>query len=138
MRHIPWIAALAIGAFPLTARVQQPPQEDPYSKLAFFEGKWTVEGQESTYLEVCEWFQNRRFLICKTEDKEGGTSTWGMSIFGYSRETNAYTHTLFGSGPVRTIHGWLGGRSGPVCSDNLLKFLSGILPVMQPVSVAEV
>lgn len=109
MRHIPWISALAIGVFPLTALVQQPPPDDPHSKLAFFEGKWTVEGQESTYLEVCEWFQNRRYLICKAEDKEGGTSTWAMSIFGYSRETNAYTHTLFGPGPVRTIHGWLDG-----------------------------
>jgi hypothetical protein len=86
-------------------------QEDPYSKLAFFEGTWTVEGQEATYRETCSWFEDRRFLICKAEDKEAGTPTWSMSIFGYSAERQAYTHTLLGSsGGIRTIHGWHDGR----------------------------
>ena len=86
-------------------------QEDPYSKLAFFEGTWTVKGQEATYRETCSWFENRRFLICKAEDKEGGAPSWTMSIFGYSTEQQAYTHTLFGSsGSIRSIHGWHDGK----------------------------
>lgn len=86
-------------------------QEDPYSRLAFFEGTWTVEGQEPTYRETCSWFENHRFLVCKTEDKEAGTPTWSMSILGYSAERQAYTHTFLGSsGSIRTIHGWHDGN----------------------------
>jgi hypothetical protein len=102
-------AAIVLLALPLL--VQGQGQEDPYSKLAFFEGTWTVQGQEETYRETCTWFESRRFLICKAEDKEGGTPTWSMSIFGYSAERQAYTHTLFGaSGGIRTIHGWHDGK----------------------------
>lgn len=101
--------AIVLLALPLLAHSHG--QEDPYSKLAFFEGTWTVEGQEATYRETCSWFESRRFLICRAEDKEGGTPTWSMSILGYSTERQAYTHTLFGnSGGIRTIHGWHDGK----------------------------
>lgn len=110
MRYFPWLAAAVFSMSAAAAHAEQQSADDPYSKLAFFEGQWTVEGQESTYKEVCEWFPNRRFLICKAEDKEGGTPEWSMSIFGHSAEKRAYTHTLFGgSGSIRTIHGWLNG-----------------------------
>lgn len=93
-------------------------EDDPRSKLAFFEGTWTVEGQEATYREACHWFESRRFLICRAEDKEGGASAWTMSIFGYSAEKQAYTHTLFGgSGNVRTIQGWHDGKNWTFTDD---------------------
>ena len=112
MRRIPWLAAAVISMSAAAAHATQQSTDDPYSKLAFFEGSWTVEGQESTYKEVCEWFPNRRFLICKAEDKEGGTPKWTMSIFGFSTEKRSFTHTLFGrSGSIRTIHGWLNGSN---------------------------
>lgn len=112
MKPTRWAVALAFFALPVTGHVQQATPNDPYSKLAFFEGQWTVEGQESTYLETCEWFQSRRFLICKAQDKDGGAPSWTMSIFGYSADKQAYTHTLFGaSGSIRTIHGWLEGTT---------------------------
>lgn len=95
--------------FAVPAQAGQPAPDDPHSKLAVFEGRWTVAGQESTYREVCEWLPNRRFLICKAEDREGGTPAWSMSVFGHSSARRAYTHTLFGSGEIRTIHGWLNG-----------------------------
>lgn len=87
-------------------------QDDPQAKLAAFEGTWTVVGQEATYRETCSWFENRRFLVCKAEDKEGGNSSWTMSIMGWSAEKQAYTHTLFGStGNIRNMLGWLDGAS---------------------------
>lgn len=112
MRYVPWFAAVVFGLSTASGHAEQRAPDDPYSNLAFFEGQWTVEGQESTYKEVCEWFPNRRFLICKAEDKEGATPAWTMSIFGYSTEKSSYTHTLFGgSGMIRTIHGWLDGST---------------------------
>ncbi|MEX2148576.1 MAG: hypothetical protein WD793_00035, partial [Steroidobacteraceae bacterium] len=101
-------AAVVVLAIPPCVYGQS--QDDPYSKLAFFEGTWTVQGQETTYRETCTWSESRRFLICKAEDKESGSSNWSMSIFGYSAEKQAYTHTLFGSsGNIRSIHGWHDG-----------------------------
>lgn len=112
MKYVPWFAAVVFGLSTASAQAEQQAPDDPHSKLAFFEGQWTVEGQESTYKEVCEWFPNRRFLICKAEDREGATPAWTMSIFGHSTEKSAYTHTLFGgSGMIRTIHGWLNGST---------------------------
>lgn len=112
MKYVPWLAAAAASLSPALSHAEQQRPDDPHSKLAFFEGQWTVEGQESTFKEVCEWFPNRRFLICRAEDTESGTPKWAMSIFGYSTEQRAYTHTLFGgSGSIRTIHGWLNGSS---------------------------
>lgn len=103
------LSAIVLLALPLLVHAQG--QEAPYSKLAFFEGSWTVEGQEATYRETCSWFESRRFLICKAEDKEAGTPTWSMSIFGHSAERQAYTHTLLGSsGSIRSIYGWHDGK----------------------------
>lgn len=108
-------AALTVAMsamFPITGQGEQAPQDDPYSKLAFFEGTWTVKGSESTYRETCEWFQNRRFLVCKGEDTEGPNPDWTMSIFGYSKDKQAYTHTVFPtSGVQRTILGWVHGTT---------------------------
>lgn len=53
------LAAIVLLVLPSFAYGQG--QEDPYSRLAFFEGTWTVEGQETTYRETCSWFEDRRF-----------------------------------------------------------------------------
>lgn len=105
-----WVFAL-MSMLPAAGRAEAQ-AADPYRALAFFEGKWTIKGSESTYRETCEWFQNRRFLICRAEDSEGGSADWTMSIFGYSRDKQAYTHTAFpSSGAQRTIQGWVDGQT---------------------------
>lgn len=44
------------------------PSADPGGELAFFAGRWTIEGSEETYLETCEWLPQSSYLACRAED----------------------------------------------------------------------
>lgn len=64
-------------------------------RLAFFIGDWTIEGVESTYSEKCEWFADRSFVMCNTEDRESGRPVRGAIILGWSAADQNYTYHHF-------------------------------------------
>ena len=82
------------------------PDHDSRSRLDFFRGAWTIEGQEATYREACGWLPGRGFLACNAEDRSESPPAFSMSVFGYSEADAQYTYSGFaGSGTQRSLHG---------------------------------
>ncbi len=73
--------------------------------LSYIQGKWTVEGSDSTYLEVCDWIQgNHLQCISISKEKEGIDSS--ISYLTYSATEKAYIYYgIYGSGNTRTLRG---------------------------------
>jgi hypothetical protein len=90
-----------VGAAP------DPPAETSSSlrDLDFFAGRWTIEGSEDTYLEVCDWRPMGAYLTCRGEDTSEDPPGVSLSLIGYSVAEEAFTHTGFGSAP-RVLRGW--------------------------------
>lgn len=61
-------------------------------RLSFLVNDWTIEGAEATYRENCEWFAERSFVVCRSEDRESGEPVHSVSIFGWSAATQNYTY----------------------------------------------
>jgi hypothetical protein len=59
-------------------------------RLAALVGDWTLEGHEETYRELCEWFADRAFVVCRSADTADGSS--GVSILGYSKSEQMFTY----------------------------------------------
>jgi hypothetical protein len=102
-----WLPALVFTvltcSFGLSVAAESPAQ--PRDSLNFFAGKWTLNGSESTYLEICEWLDT--YLTCRGDERtESGTNS-SLSIMGYSEEDQAFTHTSGFGGTPRTLRGWL-------------------------------
>jgi len=79
-------------------------------RLSFIKGKWTIDGSELTYIEICDWIQGNH-LECKassTEDKADNS----ISYFSYSKSDNVYIYYgLYGNGSSRTLRGqWIDDR----------------------------
>lgn len=79
-------------------------------KLSFIKGKWTVDGSELTYIEICEWIQGNH-LQCISSSKEDEADN-SISYFSYSQLEDAYIYYgLYGSGNSRTLRGqWMDDR----------------------------
>lgn len=78
-----------------------------HKKLSAIVGRWTIQGMEDRYLEICEMYQGGYFLVCNTEfkTKSGGLSK-GVSIMGYSTEGKHITYYHYGSsGESQTLKG---------------------------------
>lgn len=78
--------------------------------LSFIQGKWTVDGSETTYLETCDWIEGNH-LQCvarSTVDKSENS----ISYFTYSAAEKVYIYYgVYGSGASRTLRGiWMGNR----------------------------
>jgi hypothetical protein len=80
-----------------------PPQPGPeHKRLAYFEGKWTSEGEmkESPYgpagkftgADVCEWFPGGFFLKCTGDGKTPMGDMKSLGILGYNGEDKVYTY----------------------------------------------
>ena len=78
-----------------------------HKKLSGIAGRWTIQGMENKYLEVCDMYQGGYFLVCNTEYKtnSGGVSK-GVSIMGYSAEGKHITYYYYSSsGETRSLKG---------------------------------
>ena len=73
----------------ISAGVHPPDVEE---RLAFLVEDWTIAGAEGTYRETCEWYAERSFVVCNSEDRETGTPVRSVSIFGWSAVTQNYTY----------------------------------------------
>ena len=79
-------------------------------RLSFIKGKWTVDGSELTYIEICDWIQGNH-LQCASESKDSKTDN-SISYFSYSALEKVYIYYgLYGSGNSRTLRGhWIQDR----------------------------
>jgi hypothetical protein len=103
-----------VGAMPfithvLVAVAQVPPSESR-ERLEMFVGSWTIPGQENSYSEICEWYHNRSFIVCNTEEKRPQGVSKSVSVLGFSELSGMYTYYSFGSsGGSRLLNGFLRG-----------------------------
>ena len=88
---------------PAFAQHQSLTPEQQY--LSYIQGKWTIEGSDSTYLEVCDWIQgNHLQCISISKEKEGIDSS--ISYLTYSATEKVYIYYgIYGSGGTRTLRG---------------------------------
>lgn len=79
-------------------------------RLSFIKGKWTVDGSELSYIEICDWIQGNH-LQCIESSKDNKADN-SISYFSYSKLENVYIYYgLYGSGNSRTLRGqWIDDR----------------------------
>ena len=80
-------------------------------RLSFLKGHWTIEGSESSYLEVCDLIQGNHIqCISTSKEKEGVDSS--VSYLSYSSLEKTYVYYgLYGSGSSRTLKGnWVADK----------------------------
>jgi hypothetical protein len=79
-------------------------------RLSFIKGKWTIDGSETTYIEVCDWIQGNH-LQCMSTSKENKTDN-SISYLSYSALEKSYVYFgLYGSGNSRTLRGqWVNDK----------------------------
>lgn len=73
-------------------------------RLSFIKGKWTIDGSELTYIEICDWIQGNH-LQCIATSKENKSDN-SISYFSYSALEKVYIYYgLYGGGNSRTLRG---------------------------------
>jgi hypothetical protein len=74
-------------------------------RLSVLKGKWTIDGSELTYIEVCDWIQGNH-LQCISTSNEGEKQDKSISYLTYSASEKVYIYYgLYGSGSSRTLRG---------------------------------
>lgn len=102
---LPLIVLLNVAVTQTQGYAQGP--SDEHKKLSAIVGRWTIQGMEDRYLEVCDMYEGGYFLVCNTEfkTKSGGVNK-GVSIMGYSTEGKHVTYYHYGSsGGSQTLTG---------------------------------
>ena len=80
---------------------------EPRAELEVLRGRWTIEGQENSYTETCDWLPGGSFLVCRAEDRSEKEPSHSLSVLGYSERDGHYTYHGFGSsGTPRTLQGF--------------------------------
>ena len=79
--------------------------------LSVFKGRWTIEGSESSYLEICDWIQGNHIqCISTSKEKDGIDSSVSYLTYSSSEKTYIY-YGLYGAGSSRTLRGnWVTGK----------------------------
>lgn len=79
-------------------------------RLSFIKGKWTIDGSEMIYIEVCDWIQGNH-LQCISTSKEDKADN-SISYLSYSALEKVYIYYgLYGGGSSRTLRGqWVDDR----------------------------
>ena len=73
-------------------------------RLSFIKGKWTIDGSEMTYIEICDWIQGNH-LQCISTSKEDKADN-STSYLSYSALEKVYVYYgLYGNGSSRTLRG---------------------------------
>lgn len=93
------------------AMSQQSTATAEQQRLSVFKGHWTIEGSESTYLEICDWMQGNHIQCLSTsKEKEGIDSSVSYLSYSPSEKTYVY-YGLYGSGSSRTLRGnWVADK----------------------------
>lgn len=94
------VAGLATASLALA---EGPPAPDAgHQKLGYFVGTWSSEAQlaESPFgpagkfvsKGVCDWFDGKFAVVCRTEGKGPAGPVKGIGILGYSADAKVYTY----------------------------------------------
>ncbi len=100
------LGLLAVFAAASTALAQAPaglPKPGPeHKRLAYFEGKWTSEGEQKanpfgpagkfSSNDACEWVLDGFFLRCTSEGKDPLGDVKSIGLMGYDAENKVYTY----------------------------------------------
>ena len=107
MKYIKIVASFLFVTSLNQANGQSTKPTTEHKKLAALVGRWTIQGMEDRYLEICDMYTGGYFLVCNSEikTKSGGLNK-GVSIMGYSTEAKDITYYHYGStGASRTLRG---------------------------------
>jgi hypothetical protein len=109
MRTLPFLVGAMWLAHAASAAAQTSPAE-ARARLDVLLGSWTLAGQEDAYSETCEWYPNKSFVVCNSEEKSPQGVSKGVSVIGYSELSGMYTYYNYGSsGGSRMLNGFLRG-----------------------------
>lgn len=86
------IGLFVLASGPAAAGVHPPEVE---ARLAAIVGDWTLAGQEATFRERCDWYHDRAFVVCASEDRSDRSHS--QSVIGYSAAEGHYTYHNFDS-----------------------------------------
>ena len=74
-------------------------------RLSNFQGKWTIEGSEDSYLEVCDFIDGNHIQCIATSTEDGMTDR-SISYLTYSSAEKSYIYYgLYGNGSTRMLRG---------------------------------
>lgn len=89
----------------VNAYSQEKPLLPEQERLAVFIGRWTVEGSEASYLEVCNRIQGNH-IQCFSASKEKNGVDSSVSYLSFSPLEKTYVYYgLYPSGNSRTLRG---------------------------------
>jgi len=101
------IVSFFIASLLLTVHGQSNGPSNDHQKLKALVGRWTIQGMEDRYLEICEMYNGEYFLVCNSEFKsKSGKINTSVSIMGFSVIENHMTYYHYGSsGESQTLTG---------------------------------
>ncbi len=96
-------AIVAAASTALAQAPAGPPKPGPEQKrLAYFEGKWTSEGEQKanpfgpagkfSSNDSCAWILDGFFLMCTSDGKDPVGSMKGIGLMGWDAENKVYTN----------------------------------------------
>ena len=96
---------IVLSAYSASAADEPEPAPD-YARLGMLIGRWTTEGNEKSFLEVCDWYHGKYHVVCHSErTRPDGSIGHGMSILSFVPDSG-YVYTGIGSkGRYETLHG---------------------------------
>jgi len=93
--------AAALIAGRADTQTPRPAPGPEHARLENLAGRWTIEGESGgdrfTRSEVCEWFDGRFHLICRSEAAGASGVVTGQSIIGYDADAKTYTFYFISS-----------------------------------------
>lgn len=100
-----FLTFLFIVYFSIQGQSQEKALLPEQQRLDFFQGHWTVDGSEATYLEICTRIQGNH-IQCISASKEKNGIDSSVSYLSYSPLEKTYIYYgLYPSGNSRTLRG---------------------------------
>jgi hypothetical protein len=100
-----FLTFLLIVLFLVGVHAQEKTLLPEQQRLGVFQGHWTVEGSEATYLEICDRIQGNH-IQCISASKENTGVDSSVSYLSYSPLEKIYIYYgLYPSGNSRTLRG---------------------------------
>jgi hypothetical protein len=123
------LIALLFAVFAAAQNPPAPPKPGPeLKKLDYFTGTWRLSGNmqaspfgpagKFTGTENNQWMPGGFFLLSHNDESMPGGKAKGLAIFGYDKETRAYTYQAYNSmGEAESARGTLEGNIWAWTSD---------------------
>ena len=101
MKIVSAVVVFSLAVSHAHAQTSRPIPGPEHARLENLAGRWVVEGESGgdrfTRSEVCEWFDGRFHLICRSEAAAASGIVKGQSIIGYDADAKSYTFYFISS-----------------------------------------